>query len=59
VFLEVDDCRARFDELVAKGVEVVQEPMERFYGIDAAFPRRLGQPGPDDPARPDRHRTAG
>ncbi len=37
VFLEVDDCRARFDELVAKGVEVVQEPLERFYGIDAAF----------------------
>ena len=37
VFLEVDDCRATFDDLVAKGVEVIQEPMERFYGIDAAF----------------------
>ena len=37
VFLEVDDCRATFDELVEKGVEVIQEPMERFYGIDAAF----------------------
>jgi catechol 2,3-dioxygenase-like lactoylglutathione lyase family enzyme len=37
LFLEVDDCRAMFDELVAKGVEVIQEPMERFYGIDAAF----------------------
>jgi predicted enzyme related to lactoylglutathione lyase len=37
MFLEVEDCRATFDELVAKGVEVVQEPMERFYGIDAAF----------------------
>ena len=37
LFLEVDDCRATFDELVAKGVEVIQEPMERFYGIDAAF----------------------
>jgi len=37
LFFEVDDCRARFDELVAKGVEVVQEPTERFYGIDAAF----------------------
>ena len=37
LFLEVDDCRATFDDLVAKGVEVVQEPMERFYGIDAAF----------------------
>jgi predicted enzyme related to lactoylglutathione lyase len=37
LFLAVDDCRARFDELVARGVEVIQEPMERFYGIDAAF----------------------
>jgi predicted enzyme related to lactoylglutathione lyase len=37
LFLEVEDCRKTFDELVAKGVEVVQEPMERFYGIDAAF----------------------
>ena len=37
LFLEVDDCRKTFDELVARGVEVIQEPMERFYGIDAAF----------------------
>ena len=37
LFLEVDDCRALFDDLVAKGVEIIQEPMERFYGIDAAF----------------------
>jgi predicted enzyme related to lactoylglutathione lyase len=37
LFLEVDDCRKTFDELVAKDVEVIQEPMERFYGIDAAF----------------------
>jgi catechol 2,3-dioxygenase-like lactoylglutathione lyase family enzyme len=37
LFLEVDDCRATFDDLVAKGVEIIQEPMERFYGIDAAF----------------------
>ena len=37
LFLEVDDCRGTFDELVRKGVEVIQEPMERFYGIDAAF----------------------
>ena len=37
LFLEVDDCRAVFDDLVAKGVEIIQEPMERFYGIDAAF----------------------
>lgn len=37
LFLEVDDCRATFDELVGKGVEVIQEPMQRFYGLDAAF----------------------
>jgi catechol 2,3-dioxygenase-like lactoylglutathione lyase family enzyme len=37
VFLSVEDCRATFDDLVAKGVDVIQEPMERFYGIDAAF----------------------
>ena len=36
LFFEVDDCRATFEDLVAKGVEVIQEPMERFYGIDAA-----------------------
>jgi catechol 2,3-dioxygenase-like lactoylglutathione lyase family enzyme len=37
LFLEVDDIRKTFDDLAEKGVEVVQEPMERFYGIDAAF----------------------
>jgi len=37
LFLEVEDIRATFDALVDKGVEVVQEPMERFYGIDAAI----------------------
>ena len=37
LFLEVDDCRGLFEDLVAKGVEIIQEPMERFYGVDAAF----------------------
>ena len=37
LFLEVEDVRKTFDELVDKGVEIIQEPMERFYGIDAAF----------------------
>ncbi len=37
LFLEVDDCRGLFDQVVAKGVEVIQEPKEQFYGIDAAF----------------------
>jgi catechol 2,3-dioxygenase-like lactoylglutathione lyase family enzyme len=37
VIFEVEDCRATFEELKAKGVEFVQEPVEQFYGIDAAF----------------------
>ncbi|MEA2449748.1 MAG: hypothetical protein QOG63_1680 [Thermoleophilaceae bacterium] len=34
---EVDDCQATFEELKGRGVEFTQEPMERFYGIDAGF----------------------
>lgn len=37
LFFEVEDIRATFDELVAAGVEIIQEPKETFYGIDAAF----------------------
>jgi catechol 2,3-dioxygenase-like lactoylglutathione lyase family enzyme len=37
VIFEVEDCRATYEELKAKGVEIVQEPTEQFYGIDAAF----------------------
>jgi catechol 2,3-dioxygenase-like lactoylglutathione lyase family enzyme len=33
----VDDCQATYEELKDRGVEFTQEPMERFYGIDAAF----------------------
>jgi catechol 2,3-dioxygenase-like lactoylglutathione lyase family enzyme len=29
-----DDARATFEELVAKGVDVTQEPTEQSYGID-------------------------
>jgi catechol 2,3-dioxygenase-like lactoylglutathione lyase family enzyme len=32
-----DDCAATCAELKARGVELAQEPEERFYGIDAAF----------------------
>jgi catechol 2,3-dioxygenase-like lactoylglutathione lyase family enzyme len=28
------DCRATCEELKAKGVEIREEPVERFYGID-------------------------
>jgi catechol 2,3-dioxygenase-like lactoylglutathione lyase family enzyme len=32
-----EDCAATYRELEAKGVEFIEEPEERFYGIDAAF----------------------
>jgi hypothetical protein len=35
--LTPDDCRATYAELIDKGVESVQEPTERFYGIDCAI----------------------
>jgi catechol 2,3-dioxygenase-like lactoylglutathione lyase family enzyme len=35
--LATDDCWASYRELSAKGVEFVEEPSERFYGIDAGF----------------------
>ena len=31
-----DDCAATCEEIKARGVELAQEPEERFYGIDAA-----------------------
>ena len=33
--LRTDDCRKTCAELEARGVELAQEPDERFYGIDA------------------------
>ncbi len=35
VGLATDDCRRTFEELSAKGVEFVQEPAERPYGVEA------------------------
>jgi catechol 2,3-dioxygenase-like lactoylglutathione lyase family enzyme len=32
-----DDCRATYEELLAKGVEFTQEPVEQPYGIDCAL----------------------
>jgi catechol 2,3-dioxygenase-like lactoylglutathione lyase family enzyme len=34
LFLTVDDARTMYDDLVAKGVEITQEPTEQPYGID-------------------------
>lgn len=35
VGLQVDDCHATFQELSGKGVEFLQEPAERPYGVEA------------------------
>jgi predicted enzyme related to lactoylglutathione lyase len=37
IFLETDNCQAAYDELRGRGVEFVEAPEERPYGIDAAF----------------------
>ena len=35
--LRTEDCRATCKELESRGVELTQQPDERFYGIDAAL----------------------
>ena len=35
--LEVSDCRAMYDRMKARGVEVTQEPTERYGTVDAGF----------------------
>ena len=35
VGLNVDDCHKTYAELVAKGVEFIQEPQDRPYGVEA------------------------
>ena len=37
VFLTTDDCRAAYEELKGRGVEFIDAPEERPYGIDAGF----------------------
>ncbi len=37
VFLTTDDCRASYEELKSRGVEFVEAPEERPYGVDAGF----------------------
>jgi catechol 2,3-dioxygenase-like lactoylglutathione lyase family enzyme len=32
-----DDCRGTYTELSEKGVEFLEEPAERFYGVEAMF----------------------
>jgi catechol 2,3-dioxygenase-like lactoylglutathione lyase family enzyme len=35
--ISVDDCRAACDRMRAKGVEIIQEPVERYGTVDAGF----------------------
>jgi uncharacterized glyoxalase superfamily protein PhnB len=37
IFLTTDDCQAAYEELSARGVEFVEKPEERPYGLDTAF----------------------
>jgi catechol 2,3-dioxygenase-like lactoylglutathione lyase family enzyme len=37
IFLNTDDAHASYDELKGRGVEFIEPPEERPYGIDAAF----------------------
>jgi uncharacterized glyoxalase superfamily protein PhnB len=37
VFLTTDDCQASYEQLIARGVEFVEPPEDRPYGIDAGF----------------------
>ncbi len=34
---ETSDCRATYQELLSKGVEFIQPPQERPYGVEAVF----------------------
>ncbi|GAC1441185.1 MAG: VOC family protein [Solirubrobacteraceae bacterium] len=37
IFLTTDDCQASYEELSGRGVEFVEQPEERPYGIDSSF----------------------
>ena len=52
LIFKTDDCRATYEELLAKGVEFTQEPTEQFWGTDCALRDpfgnhiRIGEPAP-------------
>jgi uncharacterized glyoxalase superfamily protein PhnB len=37
IFLTTDDCQSSYEELKGRGVDFVEEPEQRPYGIDSAF----------------------
>jgi catechol 2,3-dioxygenase-like lactoylglutathione lyase family enzyme len=40
--MDTDDCRKTYEELKAKGVQFMQPPQDRFYGIEALFKDNSG-----------------
>jgi predicted enzyme related to lactoylglutathione lyase len=42
IFLTTDDCQAAYEEFTGRGVEFVEPPEERPYGIDSSFRDRSG-----------------
>ena len=54
--MATDDCRKTIEELRAKGVDILQEPAERPYGVEALIRDNCGnwivlvEPEPFDPA---------
>ncbi len=37
IFLATDDCRVAYEDLRRRGVDFVEQPEERPYGMDASF----------------------
>jgi catechol 2,3-dioxygenase-like lactoylglutathione lyase family enzyme len=37
VIFHTDDCRKTYEELVARGVDFTEEPVERNYGVDCGL----------------------
>ena len=40
--LQVDDCRAAYEDLKAKGVEFLSPPADRFYGVECVLKDNSG-----------------
>ena len=51
--LLVDDCRAAYNRLSARGVEFTQEPVDRYGAVDASFRDPSGNGWKMIEARPD------
>jgi hypothetical protein len=56
--LVVDDCRAAYDRMRARGVEFTQEPVERYGSVDVGFRDPSGGFDHDDAKRPARDAEA-